>query len=247
MCELAEWSAVRSVPVLGPNEIHVWRGRLPLDRPERAILEQHLSEDERKRAAGFRFERDRGRYLGARAMLRRIVASYLADKPEQVRFRYERSGKPAVLAERPDACVDFNVSHSGGFALLAIAKGRNVGIDVERVRLDIEAEKIAERFFSPGEVRTLRSLPSDQRHQAFFYCWTRKEAYIKAHGEGLALALDSFDVSLAPGVPASFTRGVEPSWQLVGFAAACGYAAALAYNRGPAHLRFLAADLLLEH
>lgn len=210
------------------------------------MLEQHLSEDERQRAGRFRFERDRCRYLAARAMLRRIVASYLADKPEQVRFRYERYGKPAVVAERPDACVDFNVSHSGEFALLAIAKGRNVGIDIERIRLDIEAEKIAECFFSPAEVRTLRSLPSDQRQEAFFCCWTRKEAYIKAHGQGLALALDSFDVTLAPGAPASFTRGVEPSWQLVGFAAACGYAAALAYNRGPAQVRFLAADLLLE-
>src|SRR5260221_395249 len=245
MRESAEWSAVQSVPALGAADIHVWRGRLAANSAAaHAVLEQYLSEDEREHAARFRFEPDRRRYIAARGMLRRIVACYVAERPDQLRFRYEKHGRPALVAQ-PDRCIDFNVSHSGELVVLAVARTRKVGVDVEKIRVDIEADEIAERFFSPHEVRMLRSLPGDQRPQAFFRCWTRKEAYMKACGEGLAMALDSFDVTLAPGAPARFIRGVNPSWQLLGFAAACGYPAALAYNGGPAHVRFLASDLLL--
>jgi 4'-phosphopantetheinyl transferase len=237
---------VESVPALGPNDIHVWRCRLFSDLPGRADLEQHLSEDERERAARFRFEPDRRRYLVARAMLRRIVASYVADRPERLRFRYEKHGRPALMPQRPDACVDFNVSHSGELALLAVARSRRIGIDVEKVRADIGSDEIAQRFFSPNEVRALRSLPDELRNMAFFHCWTRKEAYVKACGEGLNIALDSFDVTLAPGTPARFTRGVDASWQLLGFLVEPGYPAALAHPGGPADVRFLAADYLLE-
>jgi len=244
MGQSAEWSAVQSVPALDSTDIHLWRWRLADDAVAYAVLQQHLSEDERDHAARFRFEPDRRRYIAAHGMLRCIVACYVAERPDQLRFRYQKYGRPALVGQR-DRCLDFNVSHSGKLVLLAVARARNVGVDVEQIRADIDADKIAERFFSPDEVRMLRSLPGDERPQAFFRCWTRKEAYVKACGEGLAIALDSFGVTLAPGDPARFIRGVDPSWQLLGFAAACGYPAALAYNGGPAHVRFLAANLLL--
>ncbi len=246
MREQAEWSALQSVPALGRDDIHVWRGRLAADPRARAVLERLLSEDECQRAARFNFERDRRRYVASRGMLRRIVACYLDDRPERLRFRYEKHGRPALVPERPDACIDFNMSHSGELALLAIAHRRRIGVDVEKVRPDIAPDEIAQRFFSPNEVRALLSLPEDLRYQAFLRCWTRKEAYVKARGEGLAIALDSFDVTLAPGVPARFVRGVGPSWQLLGFVAEPGYAAALAYDGGPAHVRFLAVDIPRE-
>jgi 4'-phosphopantetheinyl transferase len=245
MVESAEWSAVQSLPTLGAADIHLWRARLAANYAADFVLQQLLSEDEREHAARFRFEPDRRRYIAARSMLRRIVACYVAEAPDQLRFRNEKHGKPALVAQ-PERCIDFNVSHSGELMVIAVARARKVGVDVEKIRVDIEADKIAERFFSPHEVRMIRSLPSDQRIRAFFCCWTRKEAYVKASGEGLAMALDSFDVTLAPSAPARFTRGVDPSWQLLGFEAARGYPAALAYDGGPAHVRFLAANLLLE-
>jgi 4'-phosphopantetheinyl transferase len=245
MRESAEWSVVWSVPVLGAADVHLWRGRFAADSAARPVLEQHLSEDEREHAARFRFEPDRRRYVVARGMLRRIVACYVAVRPDKLRFHYEKHGRPVLMAQ-PERCIDFNVSHSGELIVIAVARARKVGVDVEKVRPDIEAVKIAERFFSPDEVRMLLSLPDDQRAQAFFRCWTRKEAYLKARGEGLAVALDSFDVTLGASGSARFTRGVDPSWQLLGFEAGCGYPAALAYNGGPAHVLFLAADLLLE-
>jgi 4'-phosphopantetheinyl transferase len=245
MPELAAWSVVRSVPALGGADIHLWCGRLADDSAAHAVFWQYLSEDEREQAARFHFEPDRRRYIAARGMLRHIVACYVAERPDQLRIRYEKHGRPALVAQ-PDKCLNFNMSHSGELVVLAVARTRQIGIDVEEIRPDIEAEKIAERFFSPHELRMIQSLPSAQRSRAFFCCWTRKEAYVKACGGGLAIPLNSFDVTLVPGTPARFTRGVDPSWQLLGFEAANGYPAALAYNGGPAHVRFLAADLLLE-
>jgi 4'-phosphopantetheinyl transferase len=103
--------------------------------------------------------------------------------------------------------LNFNLSHSAGLALYAFARDQEVGVDVERVRFDIEHEQIAERFFSPYERSVLRSLPAEEKAETFFACWTRKEAFIKAHGEGLSLPLDQFDVSLASGEPARLLAG----------------------------------------
>jgi 4'-phosphopantetheinyl transferase len=122
--------------------------------------------------------------------------------------------------------VRFNVSHSGGWALLAVTRGSEVGIDIERVDSRFAADQIPERFFSPGEVARLRGLPADQQTAAFFRCWTRKEAYIKARGLGLALPLDSFDVSLGPDDPPELLRGAD-GWCVQDFDAPPGFAAAV--------------------
>jgi 4'-phosphopantetheinyl transferase len=178
-------------------------------------------------------ERDREHFIVARGVLRAILGRYLNRVPECLSFSYGARGKPALAGESDTDAIRFSVSHSHGVALYAFTRGREVGIDLERIRCDLAAVEIAERFFSRREVAMLRSLPTAVQHQAFFRCWTRKEAYIKAKGEGLSLPLDQFDVSLAPEEPAAVLGAQrDPSeasrWSLQDLAPAPGYAAALA-------------------
>jgi 4'-phosphopantetheinyl transferase len=214
-------------PALGRGEVHVWRTALDLDPPRVAALAESLSPDERDRAARFHFERDRVRFTVARGVLRALLGRYLHLPAPALAFDYGAHGKPALAAaavaraawESPGAEVRFNVSHSAGVALCAVTRGRDVGVDVEGLRADFATDEIAERFFSPAERAALRALPAEARCAAFFACWTRKEAYIKARGLGLSLALDAFDVSLAPGAPAALlaTRdeaGARDRWLL---------------------------------
>jgi 4'-phosphopantetheinyl transferase len=180
------------------EQVHVWRVLLDSRAPDAPRLEQFLSEHERRRAARYRVLRDRQHFTVARAALRAILGAYLHLDPWQVQFGEGVHGKPALAGKHDASQIRFNMSHSGGVALCAIAYGRAVGIDVERIRLDLDVEQIAEEFFSLQEVAALRRVPSEHRIRAFFTCWVRKEAYIKAKGEGLSLPLDSFTVSLSP-------------------------------------------------
>lgn len=240
MCDPVNWLSVRSLPALG-DDIHLWRGRLEVDAPTHSRLQSCLSGDERQRAGHYRRAEDRRRYVAARGTLRCV----LDGRPQDLRFRYAPGGKPALIRERPGAALDFNLSHAGDLVVLAVARSRRLGVDVERAGTEVDTEEIARRFFSPDEVRSLRGLPGGLRQDGFFRCWTRKEAYVKARGEGLQIALDSFDVTLDPASPARFTRGVDPSWQLLGFIAEPGYPAALVYDGAPAGVRFLAVDHML--
>jgi 4'-phosphopantetheinyl transferase len=198
-------------PALGRGEVHVWRTALDLDPPRVAALAASLSADERDRAARFHFERDRVRFTVARGVLRALLGRYLDLPAPALAFDYGQHGKPSLAAAAvarpvdgaPGAELRFNLSHSAGVALCAVTRGREVGVDVEGLRADFATDEIAERFFSPAERAALRALPAGARCAAFFACWTRKEAYIKARGLGLSLALDAFDVSLAPGEPAA--------------------------------------------
>ncbi|SRR5579883_299816 len=180
-----------------------------------------LSLDERARAAGFRFDHHRNRYIACRSMLRVILAGYLETDPRGIEFAYNPNGKPFVPG------LFFNVSHSAGFALYAVSRTREVGVDIERIDPKFAAGQIPERFFSPLEVRTLRALPEHLQLEAFFRCWTRKEAFVKAVGLGLSMPLASFDVTLAPGEPARFLRGGD-GWELESLDPVSGYAAAVA-------------------
>lgn len=223
----------RPPPVIGCDEVHVCQAEL--DQPPSQVQSffDTLAADERARAGRFYFAEDRARYIAARGMLRAILGRYLQRAPESLTFFYGARGKPALSAETGGDAIRFNVSHSHGVAFYAVARGREVGIDLERIRCDVAVAEIAERFFSRREAAILRTLPSEAQHQAFFHCWTRKEAYIKAHGEGLSLPLDQFDVSLAPGDPAAIL-GTRPDpseasrWSLQDLSAAPGYVAALA-------------------
>jgi len=206
------------------------------DERERAMTdderERAMTDDERERAARYRFERDRARYIVARGTLRAILGRYLGVAPADVRFMYGPHGKPALALEH-DTDLSFNLSHAGGAALYAVTRGRRVGVDLEQVLPDNTDLGVAARFFSPREVDMLRALPPQVRHEAFFRCWTRKEAYVKARGDGLSLDLTSFDVSLAPGEPpALLATRPDPReaarWSLHDVDAGPGYAAALA-------------------
>ena len=185
-----------------PDMIQVWSG--DQDQPSRLVEEFHqtLAEEERIRAARFKFEKDRVHYIVARGMLRRLLGAMLRIGPDQVRFRYSEYDKPSLSEEFDSTGLRFNISHSGGRVLLAFALGRDLGVDIERIRPDFATEDIADRFFSACEVEALRSLPEEIRAEAFFSCWTRKEAFIKAIGEGLSCPLDKFDVTLLPDQPA---------------------------------------------
>jgi 4'-phosphopantetheinyl transferase len=184
------------------DEVHVWAG--DQNQPAEIVSAFHrtLSEDERSRAARFKFEKDRVHYVVARGMLRRLLGYYLGTPPDRLRFRYSEFDKPALAEEFQASRLRFNLSHSGGRALLGFTLGREIGIDIEQIRPDFATEDIAERFFSGCEVEQLRSLPKELQAEAFFNCWTRKEAFIKAIGEGLSCPLNQFDVTLTPGEPA---------------------------------------------
>lgn len=153
-----------------------------------------LSVEETERASRFRFERDRNRFTTARAAMRHILGGYLAADPTNIAFSYGRAGKPYLDGE----LLSFNFSHSESVALCAVILGHAIGVDVERIRADIKHECLSQRFFSTIESKALASLPNSHRVRAFFGCWARKEAFIKAQGWGLCLPLDSFSVSVGP-------------------------------------------------
>ncbi len=216
---------------LADEEVHVWCASLNLEASRVNGLEQSLSVDERARAERFYFQKDNEHFIVARGLLRTILGRYLNMEPSQVRFSYGFYGKPFLAGEGGDA-FRFNLSHSYGFALYAISRGGELGIDFEYVRPESVDERLAERF-SPREIAALRQLPANARQEAFFACWTRKEAYLKARGEGLTLPLDKFDVSLVPGEPAAllYANG-DPQeatrWSLQDLRPMPGYMGALA-------------------
>jgi 4'-phosphopantetheinyl transferase len=218
---------------LSPQDVHVWRTVL-LQPPEYlAQFERVLSMDERAKADRYRFAHNRQDYVVARGVLRHILAAYMDRAPESLQFYYSPYGKPAIHAEIGGQKLNFNVAHSGGYALYAVARGREIGIDVERIRPEAAQDGVAERFFSPKEVSVLRGLPAHAQPLAFFNCWTRKEAFIKARGEGLSIPLNQFDVTLAPGEPARLLHSrVDPTdtsrWSLQAIPLEHGYVAALA-------------------
>jgi 4'-phosphopantetheinyl transferase len=218
---------------LDGEEVHVWRAALARPPAEVEALKALLSEDELRRAGRFHFERDRSAFVVARATLREILSLYVGLPPRLLRFSYNAFGKPELTGVAGETRLRFNLSHSGGLALYAVAAGREVGVDVEAMREGVACEELAVNYFSRREAAVLHALPEGERRRAFFECWARKEAYIKARGKGLSLPLDSFDVSLAPGEPAALlaTREDEhgaSSWSLRELDAGAGYAAAVA-------------------
>jgi len=235
------WRSPPGILVLGDDEVHVWRATLDQTPSEIQSFLHNLAADEKGRAERFYLERDREHFIVARGVLRAVLGGYLHRTPESLSFCYNPYGKPALAGESDGDTIRFSVSHSHGVALFAVTRGREVGIDIEHIRFDLEVVGIAEQFFSPREVAMLRMLPTEAQRQAFFQCWTRKEAYIKARGEGLSLPLDQFDVSLAPGEPAAVLGAQgDPSeasrWSLQELTAAPGYAAALAVEGHGWHL-----------
>jgi 4'-phosphopantetheinyl transferase len=214
----------------GSDEVHLWVFSLR-SSPEDAGL---LGPDEQRRAAAFHFDRDRDRFIAGRAMLRRILGACAGRQPEALSFIEGRSGKPAL-----DGALSFNFSNSDDLGALAVANFE-LGVDIEKIRV-IE-EDVAGRFFAADEVARLRALPAERQTEAFFNCWTRKEAYVKAIGDGLLLPLDRFSVSLTPCEPAILLRTdgdpAEPArWRLHHFVPAPGFVGAIAARRPNWHVR----------
>ncbi len=219
-----------SCPSLAQDEVHIWHLALEVEAARVEECCALLPEDERGRAARFHFKKDRHHFVVGHGYLRLILGRYLNLAPKQLRFTYSQYGKPALA--HPSR-LNFNLSHSHTAALLAVTTAANVGVDIEQIREDFPCLEVAKHFFSHREQAALAALPPEVQPQAFFDCWTRKEAYIKARGEGLSLPLDQFDVTLTPGQPAQLlhTRpeeGEARRWTLQAVPVDAGYAAAVA-------------------
>jgi 4'-phosphopantetheinyl transferase len=217
---------------LREDEVQLWRIDLEAQGGDESRWQKVLSPDESARALRFHFPRDRQRFVASRALLRIILGGYLAADPHSLSFSYSKKEKPSLGPAHAGSDVTFNVTHSGGIALLAFTRHREIGVDVEQVRHDFELSAIARRYFSAKEQHQLADLPKEEQVDAFFRCWTRKEAYIKATGDGLSLPLSQVDVSLAPGdknaLLATRPEGSEAgSWLLQEVPAGHGYVAAL--------------------
>lgn len=212
-----------------PGEVHVWRARVEADDGVLGRLERTLSPQERERAERFRFDTHRRAYVVGRGTLRAILARYLGEEPARLRLATGAHGKPFLA----DGSLRFNLSHSGDLALYAVATGVEVGVDIERITAGVNHEALAARFFSPRERDELLALPAATRRDAFFACWARKEAVVKAVGDGLSMGLSDFDVTVAPGEPPRLVevRGRPDEtrrWALRALDVGPGYAAALA-------------------
>jgi 4'-phosphopantetheinyl transferase len=216
---------------LGGSEVHVWNIDLARSTSDIGVLWAVLGSDETARAARFRFERDRVRFVVAHAATRQILGAYLGAAPAALRFDTGDHGKPRLASPWAESGLRFNLSHSYDVALCGVTRGRELGVDVERVRALEDLDGLATRVFSPRELKALGQLTGVARTSGFFNGWTRKEAFIKALGTGLSHPLERFDVSLTPGAPARLER-VEGSeeqahqWTLldVGLDAECAAA-----------------------
>ena len=203
------WNSPPQNLTLDLGSIHVWRVSLAQTPSCLQSLQQTFSTDERTKAEAFRFPKDRSQFIVSRGALRAILSRYLNLNPRILCFDYNPYGKPSLIAAQGGNILRFNLSHSRGMALIAITKNRDIGVDIEGINPNFPCLEIAEKFFSPLENSVLRSLPDHLQPTAFFTCWTRKEAYIKAVGKGLSIPLNGFDVSLAPGEPAALLNVEE--------------------------------------
>lgn len=238
------WPFPPSSLMLATDVVHIWRVRLNVSVENLQLLELWLSTDERQRAEKFYFQRDRNRFIAARGILRSLLSRYLEFEPSQLRFEYSSYGKPSLSREIDGSSLFFNVSHSHELALLAFTRVGEIGVDVEFMRPypDTEYMQLAQRFFSEHERRQLLSLPKAMLPWAFYCCWTRKEAYIKARGLGLQLPLEQFDVSVYPEKPAIFLGSREEGqnindWDLYNLLPGPEYAGACVVKGFPSGLQ----------
>ena len=227
------WSAGPAVPTLCPGQAHVWC--IPLNVPPEEIreLSGQLSSDEQNRAGRYHFSRDHDRFVVRRARLRDILSRYLGDVPSEIRYTYGSHGKPELDESRHGGTIRFNLSTSHDVALVAITEGRNLGVDVEFARPIDDAEGMASRYFTKQENIELQQLGGNERLIGFYYCWTRKEAILKAVGTGLSIPLDHVYVSVNPHNPVRWLTDpdvcdVDSHWSLLSYHPMERYVAALA-------------------
>jgi 4'-phosphopantetheinyl transferase len=222
--------------ILSSEVVHVWAAPLTAGPDRLESLLQMLTPDERQRAARFlpAAIHARTEFVVARATLRQLLSRYINDHPSEHRFVIGNNGKPALAGRE----LFFNVSHTRGLAVYAFTRRGEVGIDVEQLRPRTTLLDMAARFFAPGEVAAIHALPPEHREEAFFHVWTRKEAFIKAVGQGLAFGLERFEVSVPPDDPARVRHvdgdaGAGAAWSLTALTPGPGYVGALAIQGEP--------------
>jgi 4'-phosphopantetheinyl transferase len=228
------WSSTPSVLALPAEQVDVWE--MCLDGRAMSDFDGSiLSPDEIARARRFHFERDCLRFIHCRSALRSLLAAYLKIPAAEICFEYLKSGKPRLAAEQNSQALEFNVSHSAEMALIAICDEHQIGVDIEKIRDEIDATALANRFFSSRERAALRALPEDRRVTGFFACWTRKEAFLKAVGDGLSFPLTDFSVTTDPDLGPQLIeiKGKSEAgnqWLLADLAVPEGYRATVALN-----------------
>jgi len=207
---------------LGDNDIHIWRAKLDCAPETLNKFSGYLSPDEREKSASFYFEVHRNHYVAGRGILRALLSHYLGKPPADFAFAYSDFGKPSLATD-----LHFNLSHSHGLALYAFSIQHQLGVDVEKIRPELAGPEIAERFFSPAEAEVVKASGPD----AFFRCWTRKEAFLKAHGKGLSLPLNKFTVDVGENarlLEVEFDPSEMGRWSLYSIQPGTGYEGALA-------------------
>lgn len=222
---------------LNTNCIEVWCIETAAPSSIISQLKLVLSADERQRADRFQFEPHRNMFIVAHGVLRKLLRRYIGISDFDITFAYGPGGKPSL----PDSRVEFNISHTDGVIVLAFAQDCPLGVDVERIRPVEEMMQIASRYFCSAEAQELGELPEAQRERAFFLCWTRKEAYIKAIGKGLSIPLSEFRVTLRQEESARFLHidkkpSTSSEWALYNLEISADYAAALAHRGAPRHI-----------
>jgi 4'-phosphopantetheinyl transferase len=228
---------------LKEDQVHLWRISVTDLKGTTDAQTSVLSAEELERATRFHFEIDRKRFIVSHGTLRMILGQYIGLPPEEIIFGHGDRGKPNLDPVPQNEGVRFNLSHSGDIVLIAVGRHREIGVDVEKIRPEIELERLAQRFFSPGEVESLSSLDTEHRLAAFFRCWTRKEAYIKALGGGLSIPLDQFEVTLEPDTPPALSANREDPdevarWSLYNIELGEDYLAALAVEGRPEKIQY---------
>jgi 4'-phosphopantetheinyl transferase len=227
------WPQAPDALRLAPNEVHVWAAPLEVSAAARARLAATLSDDERERAAQFKFENLRHRYVAGRGLLRDLLSRYVNADPVAVELTYSDHGKPSLASQFAGAGIHFNLAHSDDLALFAFTRAGAVGVDVEWIRPVKDMEELVARFFSPRESELFRELAAADRPAAFFNLWTRKEAMLKATGEGLTGSLSRIEVSFLPGESARVIRiagdpAAAAEWSLRELSPAEGFVGAVA-------------------
>jgi 4'-phosphopantetheinyl transferase len=233
-CAWPDWQPTLDQPALEwtlrEAQVDVWRIALNDPGYNWDTARDVLSTEEHLRGASYKRPVDRDRFLRTRTALRLLLARYCKLEPQRLAWQILPHGKPHLDPDCGTDPIEFNVSHSGEIALVAISR-LPVGIDIEQLRSHVSCMAIARRYFSTREVRQLEALDERDRPQAFFTCWTRKEAFVKATGKGISSGLASFSVTLLPDAPAELVQlpvGADANWRLVDLSPAEGYAAALA-------------------
>jgi 4'-phosphopantetheinyl transferase len=236
---LEDWPTTSDNVTLSEGRVDVWAVTLDSGQDCLSECSRLLSEGEISRAERFHFEADKRRYTIARGSLRKLIGRYLKREARSITFQTNEYGKPSL---EDDVALSFNISHSGEMAVMAFSYGRNVGIDIEFVRENIDHESLSERFFSRAEVLVLKSLDEKDRLRCFYETWTRKEAFIKAVGKGLSIPLDQFDVSVGVGVSPALTdvrydRLNSNGWFMAGIVLNASFAGAIVVEGGEVEIR----------